>query len=82
MNLIRDAIAFSTPKHAIAPRALLKLIAHPLSLALSLFLPSLETPDELIPSQSISSGKSLIESPPFSNKACSRFIWENVNLMR
>ncbi|EDX74333.1 hypothetical protein MC7420_3857 [Coleofasciculus chthonoplastes PCC 7420] len=53
-----------------------------LSLTLSRFLPSLETPDELIPPQSISSGKSLIESPPFSNKACSRFIWEKVNLMR
>jgi len=32
-----------------------------LSLTLSLFLPSLETPDELIPPQSISSGKSSID---------------------
>ncbi|MFP4124944.1 MAG: hypothetical protein ACLFWI_28885 [Coleofasciculus sp.] len=38
-----------------------------LSLALSLFLPSLETPNELIPPQSISSGKSSIDIP-----ACSR----------
>ncbi|MFP5271478.1 hypothetical protein [Coleofasciculus sp.] len=53
-----------------------------LSLTLSLLLASFETPDELIPPQSISSGKSLIESPPCSNKACSRFIWEKVNLMR
>ncbi|MEQ9234811.1 hypothetical protein [Coleofasciculus sp. E2-BRE-01] len=34
-----------------------------LSLTLSLLLPSLEPPDELIPPQSISSGKSSIDIP-------------------
>ena len=80
MGKLFGAIAFSTPKSAIAPRALLKLIAHPLSLALSLFLPSLETPDELIPSQSISSGKSSIDIPACSRSSFKRLICPKVSL--
>ncbi|MEQ9355078.1 hypothetical protein [Coleofasciculus chthonoplastes] len=67
-------IALSIPKHAIALP--LFVLLYPFCCQV------LRQPDELIPPQSISSGKSLIESPPCSNKACSRFIWEKVNLMR